>query len=326
MNWVDAEARLSKVILECFPDMPDDEAKRLSLTIYDAWRTAANLQSIEGPNRTGAADIKSLQLAAKHLRRCVSKLKPVGWHGSEHLIPLAARLVEREQPGTPNVPITEAATVVANFLEEISAELDAASRQVTPDARPIFSYLGEKRPGGRPTETIAEFTKRECASIFEEVSGRKPTVSTDPNSYGNQAYGPFLDFVTKVFSELGIEASPETWARDVTSLPVKAINFQEVRVYSLSIAYAKFLQRSKPRLMGACSCRSSIMAMRMLRRPAVETTTGLSRSTIYAMMAEGTFPKPVRLGKRAVGWPEDVIQAWLSSPASSERGRLHHDD
>lgn len=221
MNWVDAEARLSKVILECFPDMPDDEAKRLSLTIYDAWRTAANLQSIEGPNRTGAADIKSLQLAAKHLRRCVSKLKPVGWHGSEHLIPLAARLVEREQPGTPNVPITEAATVVANILEEISAELDAASRQVTPDARPIFLYLGEKRPGGRPTETIAEFTARECASVFEEVSGRKPTVSTDPNSYGNQAYGPFLDFVTKVFSELGIEASPETWARDVTSLPVK---------------------------------------------------------------------------------------------------------
>ena len=68
------------------------------------------------------------------------------------------------------------------------------------------------------------------------------------------------------------------------------------------------------------------MAMRMLRRPAVETITGLSRSTIYAMMAEGTFPKPVRLGKRAVGWPEDVIQAWLSSPASSERGRRHHDD
>ena len=199
MNWVDAEACLSKVILECFPETPDDEAKRLGLTIYDAWKTAVSLQSIEGSNRTGAADIKSLQLAAKHLRNCVSNLTPVGWHGGEQLIPLASRLVEREQPRTPIVSINEAATVVANFLE----------------------YLGEKRPEGRPTKIIAGFTARECALVFGEVSGKRPTVSTDPNSYGNQAYGPFLDFVTKVFSELKIDASPETWARDVTSAPVK---------------------------------------------------------------------------------------------------------
>lgn len=57
------------------------------------------------------------------------------------------------------------------------------------------------------------------------------------------------------------------------------------------------------------------MAQRMLRRPEVESRTGLSRSTIYAMMTEGTFPKPVRLGKRAVGWPESVIAEWLDSRA-----------
>lgn len=219
MNWVDAEARLSKVILECFPETPDDEAKRLGLTIYDAWKTAVGLQSIERSNRTGAADIKSLQVAAWHLRRCVSSLKPVGWHGGEQLIPLASRLLRPEHPGRPVIPITEAATDVANILEEISAELDAASEQVTPDAPPIFEYLDKGRPKGRPTETIADFTAQECASVFKEVSGKRPTVSTDPNSYGNQAYGPFLDFVTEVFSELGIEASPETWARDVTSSP-----------------------------------------------------------------------------------------------------------
>ena len=38
----------------------------------------------------------------------------------------------------------------------------------------------------------------------------------------------------------------------------------------------------------------------VLRRPAVEAMTGLSRSTIYAMMAEGEFPRPLKLGKRAV--------------------------
>ena len=51
----------------------------------------------------------------------------------------------------------------------------------------------------------------------------------------------------------------------------------------------------------------------MLRRPQVEARTGLSRSTIYAMMAEGEFPQPVRLGKRAVGWREAVISTWLKS-------------
>lgn len=51
----------------------------------------------------------------------------------------------------------------------------------------------------------------------------------------------------------------------------------------------------------------------ILRRPAVQAAVGLSTSTIYAMMAEGTFPKPIRLGKRAVGWPESSIREWLSA-------------
>jgi prophage regulatory protein len=49
------------------------------------------------------------------------------------------------------------------------------------------------------------------------------------------------------------------------------------------------------------------MTPRILRRPQVEASTGLSRSTLYAMMAEGEFPQPVRLGKRAVGWSEAAI-------------------
>ena len=55
------------------------------------------------------------------------------------------------------------------------------------------------------------------------------------------------------------------------------------------------------------------MVERILRRPEVESRTGLSRSTIYAMMAEGLFPKPVRLGKRAVGWTDSTIDEWLES-------------
>ena len=55
------------------------------------------------------------------------------------------------------------------------------------------------------------------------------------------------------------------------------------------------------------------MTERILRRREVEARTGLSRSTIYAQMAEGAFPKPVRLGKRAVGWTDSDIDEWLES-------------
>ena len=55
------------------------------------------------------------------------------------------------------------------------------------------------------------------------------------------------------------------------------------------------------------------------RRPAVEEITGLSRSMIYAKLDrkspyyDPSFPRPVRLGQRAVGWPESAIAAWLES-------------
>ena len=49
----------------------------------------------------------------------------------------------------------------------------------------------------------------------------------------------------------------------------------------------------------------------ILRLPAVKTATGLSRSTIYLRIAQNTFPKPLSLGGRAVGWLEAEIQAWL---------------
>jgi len=55
------------------------------------------------------------------------------------------------------------------------------------------------------------------------------------------------------------------------------------------------------------------MSNRIYRRPDVEKMIGLSRSTVYLMMAEGTFPKPVKLGKRAVGWHEHDVLAWIAS-------------
>jgi prophage regulatory protein len=59
------------------------------------------------------------------------------------------------------------------------------------------------------------------------------------------------------------------------------------------------------------------MAGKILRRHQVEQTIGLSRSTLYTMMAEGIFPKPVKLGKRAVGWRASDVAAWLESREES---------
>jgi prophage regulatory protein len=61
------------------------------------------------------------------------------------------------------------------------------------------------------------------------------------------------------------------------------------------------------------------MAHSILRLPAVKTRTGLSRSTIYLRVSQGTFPKPVSLGGRAVGWLEEEIQEWLQRQIEASR-------
>ena len=52
-------------------------------------------------------------------------------------------------------------------------------------------------------------------------------------------------------------------------------------------------------------------ARRLLRRPEVEARVGLRVSAIYEKMSKGLFPRPVKLGERAVGWPETEIDAWV---------------
>lgn len=57
----------------------------------------------------------------------------------------------------------------------------------------------------------------------------------------------------------------------------------------------------------------------ILRLPEVKRSTGLSRSTIYFRITQGTFPRPVSLGGRAVGWLEAEIQDWLQRRIDASR-------
>lgn len=51
----------------------------------------------------------------------------------------------------------------------------------------------------------------------------------------------------------------------------------------------------------------------VLRLASVKERTGLSRSTLYLRIATGTFPKPVGLGGRAVGWLESEVADWIAA-------------
>lgn len=51
--------------------------------------------------------------------------------------------------------------------------------------------------------------------------------------------------------------------------------------------------------------------MTILRRREVERRTGLSRSTLYELIEKAKFPRPIRLGPRAVGWLASEIETWV---------------
>ena len=61
------------------------------------------------------------------------------------------------------------------------------------------------------------------------------------------------------------------------------------------------------------------MPTEILRLPAVKQRTGLSRSTIYLRISQATFPSPISLGDRAVGWLEEEIEQWLEERISASR-------
>lgn len=51
--------------------------------------------------------------------------------------------------------------------------------------------------------------------------------------------------------------------------------------------------------------------MRIIRLKDVIDSTGLGRSTVYKYISEGTFPRPVSLGDRCVGWVEGEVRDWI---------------
>ena len=56
--------------------------------------------------------------------------------------------------------------------------------------------------------------------------------------------------------------------------------------------------------------------MKLIKLKQVMDCTGLARSTVYKFMADGQFPKPVKLGSKMVAWVESEIQEWIKQRMS----------
>ena len=62
-----------------------------------------------------------------------------------------------------------------------------------------------------------------------------------------------------------------------------------------------------------------VITTKFLKLPEVRIRTGKSRSSIYQGINDGTFPKPVRIGPRAVAWIEAEIEAHNQSCINASR-------
>lgn len=64
------------------------------------------------------------------------------------------------------------------------------------------------------------------------------------------------------------------------------------------------------------------MQKRILRLAATIDKTGLSRSSIYAGIRDGSFVQPVKIGERAIGFVESEIDKWIDERISESRGGI----
>lgn len=60
---------------------------------------------------------------------------------------------------------------------------------------------------------------------------------------------------------------------------------------------------------------------RLISRKQVEQITSLSRSSIYLLMSQGRFPKPIQIGEQRVAWVIEEINAWVEDRIQNSRVR-----
>jgi len=56
----------------------------------------------------------------------------------------------------------------------------------------------------------------------------------------------------------------------------------------------------------------------IIRLPEVVKRTGVSRSSIYLLMAANDFPKKIQLSQRSIGFDEAEVTAWIRARIAGE--------
>lgn len=57
----------------------------------------------------------------------------------------------------------------------------------------------------------------------------------------------------------------------------------------------------------------------LIKLTSVKSMTGLSKSSIYAMMQKDSFPRNILIGERGVAWIEAEIQKWIEGKINLSR-------
>lgn len=61
------------------------------------------------------------------------------------------------------------------------------------------------------------------------------------------------------------------------------------------------------------------MQQQLLRLPRVREATGLARSTIYQLVSENRFPRPIKISERSTAWVASEIQEWVEQRIAASR-------
>lgn len=62
------------------------------------------------------------------------------------------------------------------------------------------------------------------------------------------------------------------------------------------------------------------MTQQIIKLVDLKKSTRLSATTIYRLVKQGDFPKPIKLGQRSSGWLESEVRQWLTERIEASRG------
>lgn len=81
----------------------------------------------------------------------------------------------------------------------------------------------------------------------------------------------------------------------------------------------KMPSSQKPGVSDLDDALSEVDEVIFLRLPDVKAVTGLSKTSLYTLIKEKSFPAPVHLGPRAVAWVKSEIRQWALARVQASR-------